>query len=456
MPVFDFSNDTSEIKEEVVCTYTTFSSNADHATIECPILILSNKKKQWEHHSCGVFSDQDKQTAFEFEGEDGTVISDILKLDSRFVSLVRWLGENHIHVRLSGENTVEGYCVYKIREIALGGGTKLSAEDGFLQFMIERLFQSDAPDERITDENLDEMGDDMKLTSIQSITDFMTCAGSTLPDNIRLWARRNLAVAKSHEVSQEERRHAQRALSIMMNIQWKSNYFKAIDPEEARRILDEELYGMERVKQRIIETIIQINRTHTLPAYGLLLVGPAGTGKTYLAVVFAVAALKNNEVKKIILTRPAVEAGENLGFLPGDLKEKVDPYLRPLYDALYDMLGVEQTEKLMEKGVIEIAPLAYMRGRTLEDAYVILDEAQNTTDNQMKMFLTRLGFRSKMIVTGDISQIDLPRNTTSGLIRALDILEGVKGISFIHLSAMDVVRHPVVQRIIERYDGNNE
>ncbi len=185
-------------------------------------------------------------------------------------------------------------------------------------------------------------------------------------------------------------------------------------------------------------------------------IGPAGTGKTYLAVVFAVAALKNNEVKKIILTRPAVEAGENLGFLPGDLKEKVDPYLRPLYDALYDMLGVEQTEKLMEKGVIEIAPLAYMRGRTLEDAYVILDEAQNTTDNQMKMFLTRLGFRSKMIVTGDISQIDLPRNTTSGLIRALDILEGIKGISFIHLSAMDVVRHPVVQRIIERYDGNNE
>ena len=185
-------------------------------------------------------------------------------------------------------------------------------------------------------------------------------------------------------------------------------------------------------------------------------IGPAGTGKTYLAVVFAVAALKNNEVKKIILTRPAVEAGENLGFLPGDLKEKVDPYLRPLYDALHDMLGVEQTEKLIEKGVIEIAPLAYMRGRTLEDAYVILDEAQNTTDNQMKMFLTRLGFRSKMIVTGDISQIDLPRNTTSGLIRALDILEGVKGISFIHLSAMDVVRHPVVQRIIERYDGNNE
>lgn len=182
-------------------------------------------------------------------------------------------------------------------------------------------------------------------------------------------------------------------------------------------------------------------------------IGPAGTGKTYLAVVFAVAALKNNQVKKIVLTRPAVEAGENLGFLPGDLKEKVDPYLRPLYDALHDMLGVEQTDRMLEKGIIEIAPLAYMRGRTLEDAYVILDEAQNTTDNQMKMFLTRLGFNSKMIITGDITQIDLPRGVTSGLSRAMHILKEVKGIQFVHLTAMDVVRHPVVQRIIERYEG---
>ena len=215
MPVFDFSNDTTKKQEEVVCTYTTFSSNEDHATIECPILILSNKQKDWAHHSCGVFSNQDKQTAFEFEEEEeGTVISDILRIDARFVSLIKWLGENHIHVRLSGENTSEGYCVYKIREIAFGGGTKLSAEDGFLQFMIERLFQSDAPEDTPSEENQDEMGDDMKLTSIQSITDFMTCAGRTLPDNIRLWARRNLAVARSHEVSQEERRHAQRALSV--------------------------------------------------------------------------------------------------------------------------------------------------------------------------------------------------------------------------------------------------
>ena len=183
-------------------------------------------------------------------------------------------------------------------------------------------------------------------------------------------------------------------------------------------------------------------------------IGPAGTGKTYLAVVFAVQVLKNNEVKKIILTRPAVEAGENLGFLPGDLKEKVDPYLRPLYDALYDMLGQEQTERLIEKGTIEIAPLAYMRGRTLEDAYVILDEAQNTTDAQMKMFLTRLGFNSKMIVTGDVTQIDLPKGIMSGLKRALHILKDVQGIRFVYLSAMDVVRHPVVQKIIERYESD--
>ena len=234
-----------------------------------------------------MFTNPVKRTSFEFEEEDGKVSADILQMDARFVSLLRWLGENHITVRLSGVNRPDGYAVYKIREIAFGGGTKLSAEDGFLQFMMERLFASNAPTEANDEEEQEEEGDSMKLTSLQSITDFMNCAGRTLPDNIRLWARRNLAVARSHEVSAEERRHAQRALSIMMNIRWKSNYFEAIDPEEARRILDEELYGMERVKQRIIETIIQINRTHTLPAYGLLLIGPAGTGKSQIAYAVA-------------------------------------------------------------------------------------------------------------------------------------------------------------------------
>lgn len=286
MPVFDFSGATDK-KKEAECTYTTFRSNAKTATAEKPILVLDNHEREWKHHSCGIFTNQIKRTAFEFKEEDGVISADILKVDARFTSLLRWLGENHINVRLSGENTKEGYAVCKIREIAFGGGKKLSAEDGFLQFMIDRLFASSAPEEEIEDEDEEEEGDSMKLTSIQSITDFMTCAGRTLPDNIRLWARRNLAVARSNEVSPEERRHAQRALSIMMNIQWKSNYFESIDPQEARRILDEELYGMEQVKQRIIETIIQINRTHTLPAYGLLLVGPAGTGKSQIAYAVA-------------------------------------------------------------------------------------------------------------------------------------------------------------------------
>ena len=286
MPVFDF-NDVSDERNHAECTYTTFRSDAGEATPEQPILLLDNHSRQWKHHSIGVFTNPVKRSSFEFEEEDGKFSADILEIDARFVSLLRWLGENHINVRLSGKNREDGYAVYKIREIAFGGGTKLSAEDGFLQFMMDRLFASHAPEEIEEDEDYEEAGDEMKLTSLQSITDFMTCAGNTMPENIRLWARRNLAVARSHEVSPEERRHAQRALSIMMNVQWKNNYFEAIDPKEARRILDEELYGMERVKQRIIETIIQINRTHTLPAYGLLLVGPAGTGKSQIAYAVA-------------------------------------------------------------------------------------------------------------------------------------------------------------------------
>lgn len=183
-------------------------------------------------------------------------------------------------------------------------------------------------------------------------------------------------------------------------------------------------------------------------------IGPAGTGKTYLAVVLAVSALKQGSVRKIVLTRPAVEAGENLGFLPGDLQEKVDPYLRPIYDALYDILGVEQVNKYLERGMIEIAPLAYMRGRTLDDSFVILDEAQNTTPEQMKMFLTRMGFGSKMVITGDITQIDLPTRTKSGLREAERIIKGIDEIGFIYLNEHDVVRHHLVQKIIVAYEND--
>ncbi len=186
-------------------------------------------------------------------------------------------------------------------------------------------------------------------------------------------------------------------------------------------------------------------------------IGSAGTGKTYLAMAFAVAELKKNLIKKIVITRPAVEAGEKLGFLPGDLKEKVDPYLVPIYDALNEFLGKEQTAKLVERGIIEIAPLAYMRGRTLDNAIIILDEAQNTTRIQMRMFLTRLGFNSKMIITGDLTQIDLPRYSISGLVEAKRILQNIEGISFVEFTKDDVMRNPIVTKIIEKYEiSDNE
>ncbi|MDE3839653.1 phosphate starvation-inducible protein PhoH [Bacillus methanolicus] len=218
-------------------------------------------------------------------------------------------------------------------------------------------------------------------------------------------------------------------------------------------LYEEEITKNAKGKSIRVKTLGQSQYITAIRKHDLVFgIGPAGTGKTYLAVVMAVNALKSGNVKRIILTRPAVEAGENLGFLPGDLKEKVDPYLRPLYDALHDILGVEHTLRLIERGTIEIAPLAYMRGRTLEDAFVILDEAQNTTQAQMKMFLTRLGFGSKMVITGDKSQVDLPRGVKSGLIVAEEILQNVRGIAFIHLEQSDVVRHPLVGKIIEAYE----
>lgn len=266
-----------------------------------------------------------------------------------------------------------------------------------------------------------------------------------------------------------EARDAQRATRLVEELLYLHRQGSSITPHEVR-------YGIELAREGKEETLhdlfadailVTAKGRHVKPktvAQKLYLdairknavtfgIGPAGTGKTYLAVVMAVAALRNREVDKIILTRPAVEAGERLGFLPGDLQEKVDPYLRPLYDALYDIVGAETQQKLMAKGVIEVAPLAYMRGRTLDDAFVILDEAQNTTDKQMKMFLTRLGFGSRMVVTGDLTQIDLPRGVVSGLAQAAEVLARVEGVGWARLSAADVVRHDVVARIVRAYDA---
>ncbi|MEK3881617.1 PhoH family protein [Paenibacillus sp. PL2-23] len=232
---------------------------------------------------------------------------------------------------------------------------------------------------------------------------------------------------------------------------------RTMQADELLDLFKKEIATTYRGKKIMVKTIGQRHYVKTIRRKDIVFgIGPAGTGKTYLAVVLAVAALKEGSVKRIVLTRPAVEAGENLGFLPGDLQEKVDPYLRPLYDALHDVLGPDQTVKAMERGLIEIAPLAYMRGRTLDDSFIILDEAQNTTPEQMKMFLTRLGFGSKMVVTGDVTQIDLPRGKTSGLIEAQRILKNIEEIGLIYFTEGDVVRHSLVQKIIMAYDWDAE
>ena len=228
--------------------------------------------------------------------------------------------------------------------------------------------------------------------------------------------------------------------------------------EGQQELVDEELKNViavtHRGKQITCKTVGQQVYVQTIRGNELTFaIGPAGTGKTYLAMALAVVALKNKEVERIILTRPAVEAGEKLGFLPGDLTQKVDPYLRPLYDAMFDFMGPESYNRMMERGIVEVAPLAYMRGRTLSNAFIILDEAQNTTREQMKMFLTRMGFQSRIVVTGDITQTDLPAGKKSGLAEAIRILKGIPGIGIVEMTGKDIVRHELVQRIVEAYEN---
>ncbi|MGH0034332.1 MAG: PhoH family protein [Myxococcota bacterium] len=258
---------------------------------------------------------------------------------------------------------------------------------------------------------------------------------------------------------------ARRVLEQLYGLVQEGRELQARDVRQALRIVVEKPEA--ELRDVYEDVLASVGSRHTIGAKNLsqrryveaiqghdltLAVGPAGTGKTYLAMAMAVAALNRREVSRMILTRPAVEAGEKLGFLPGDLAEKVNPYLRPLYDALHDMMDFEKVGRLMERGVIEVAPLAFMRGRTLNDSFVILDEAQNTTSEQMKMFLTRLGFNSKAVITGDLTQIDLGRETRSGLVEACQVLDGVEGIGFMRFSEADVVRHPLVQSIIRAYD----
>ncbi|ABP67422.2 PhoH family protein [Caldicellulosiruptor saccharolyticus DSM 8903] len=232
---------------------------------------------------------------------------------------------------------------------------------------------------------------------------------------------------------------------------------ETLEDEEIRKLEDEVIFITHRGKQVKPKTLGQKRYIDAIMNNTIVFgIGPAGTGKTYLAMAMAVYYLKKKEISKIILTRPAVEAGEKLGFLPGDLQTKVDPYLRPIYDALHDLIGTEAYQRYMERGIIEVAPLAYMRGRTLDDAFIILDEAQNTTSEQMKMFLTRLGFGSKAVITGDITQIDLPSGVESGLVQVTKILRDIEGIEFVFLTYQDVVRHQLVQKIINAYNRYEE
>jgi phosphate starvation-inducible PhoH-like protein len=298
------------------------------------------------------------------------------------------------------------------------------------------------------DENLRQISDALDVTIFRRGDKFVA-SGANAPRAVELLE--GFYQIADHAISVEDVQLAlveQRAESQQGGKQKQPAKGEATEPEELTPILKTrrtDLRGRTPNQTQYLRAILE----HDV-SFG---VGPAGTGKTYLAVACAVDALERDAVKRIVLTRPAVEAGERLGFLPGDLAQKVDPYLRPLYDALYDLLGFDRTQKMFEKQVIEIAPLAYMRGRTLNHAFVILDEAQNTTPEQMKMFLTRIGFGSKAVVTGDITQIDLQRTQRSGLIDAAQILKNVRGIAFTHFTSADVVRHPLVARIVDAYEA---
>ncbi|MEZ0536132.1 PhoH family protein [Caldicellulosiruptoraceae bacterium PP1] len=269
-------------------------------------------------------------------------------------------------------------------------------------------------------------------------------------DTIKLVSDSNYMLKKAEKVFNSLKEMSSKNITIdQQTIRY---LVQTIEDGEFANLSDDIIFITHRGKQIKPKTLGQKKYLEAIKNNTIVFgIGPAGTGKTYLAISMAVQLLKRKEINKIILTRPAVEAGEKLGFLPGDLQTKVDPYLRPIYDALHDLIGTESYQRYMERGIIEVAPLAYMRGRTLDDAFIILDEAQNTTGEQMKMFLTRLGFNSRMVVTGDITQIDLPNGAESGLIQVTKILKDIKGIEFVFLTYQDVVRHQLVQKIINAY-----
>lgn len=424
-----------------------------------PILILSDPDRVLEAHASGVFGEPGTAPAFVTgEGRERRR-AEILGIDERFAGLMEWLGRNRIRVRLSGEYTEEGYAVCSIREMASGAETKLSAEDGFLQYVIGRL--SDSSVQAGEDEECGEDSDDMKLTSIQSLSDYLDCARNTIPANIRKWARRNLAVARSVDVSPEEKRHAQHALSVMLNVRWKDSHFAAIDPVRARQILDEELYGMEKVKQRIIETIIQINRTHRLPAYGLLLAGPAGTGKSKIA--YAVARILQlpwtsldmssihdaeqltgssrvyaNAKPGSIMEAFSLAGESNLVFIINELdKANAGPAHGNPADALLTLLdNLGFTDNYMECTIptAGVYPIATANDRSrisepLMTRFAVIDIPDYTAEEKKAIFLrfslprvlTRMGLgQEECVVTGEAADIVVQRFASMPGVRDLE------------------------------------
>lgn len=287
--VFEFTEEkqgAGSCAEKPIETYRLFDSDSSCLDIKHPIFVLRDPARTMVHHTSGAFLNLSRRAAFSFGKSSDQLFADILRLDSRFEDLIKWLGENRSQLRLSGGRTEEGYAVYRMHAVDATGRHRLSSEDAFLQLVIDRLRMSDPPAADQTDME-ETASEDLRLTDLATIENYLRIAGRTLPANIRDWAWRNLTMTRSHAISQEERRHAKRALSMMLEISWENDYFPPIDPVRARTILDESLYGMEKVKQRIIETVIQINRTHTLPAYGLLLAGPAGVGKSQIAYAVA-------------------------------------------------------------------------------------------------------------------------------------------------------------------------
>lgn len=451
--VFDFSASEEERQEEKTGsqaaglqggqakTYRVFDSDSGTADADHPILVLDNGAGLLKHHVSGSFELPEKRTCFHFLSAGEPETADIREIDSRFEDLVEWIGNNRINVRLSGKDTDRGYCVYKIREVDSGGETKLSAEDGFLQYAIRRLLNSKAPEETADvsgsdgDADVEDLeGDDMKLTSLQSIMDFLNVAGRSLPPQILKWARRNLAVARSSEIGPDERRHAQRALSIMLNIQWKDTTFQSVDPKEARRILDEELYGMEKVKQRIIETIIQINRTHRLPAYGLLLVGPAGTGKSQAA--YAVA-----RILKLPWTSLDMSAIHDTEQLTGTSRVYANAKPGSIMEAFY-MAGESNLVFIINE--LDKADSKTSGGNPADALLTLLDNL-GYTDNYMECTIPTGGVYP-IATANDITKISEPLLTRFAVIHIPDYTRDEKKIIFEQFSLPKVLKRIGMKR----------